>query len=442
VRRTLLGGGETSTLERRVAGNAVGTLALKVAAAGLSFFSALILTRSLGAAEYGLYVYALAWVNLLSIQTLIGFDRLLVREMAGAGHAPSAWGTLRGLLRRSRQIVTALSVVTGLAAVGVGWVLAGYAFSPRLSVFAVASLLLPLLALTRLTQSAMQGLHRVVASQVPETLVHPAFFIVLIGAASLFMGAALTARAAAGVNVLAASASLLVAAALLRRYLPNSSRGIQPAYKTKAWLSSAVSLMTVSAAGVVTTQAPLLLLGAIKGARNAGIYAVAARVSDLITFVLISVNVPLAPAAAKLWAERDVRQLQLLATKSVRAVLALSLPVGVGLIVFGGRVLSLFGREFAEGQVALVILCVGQIVDIGAGPVGVLLLMAGHERDVAVATGACAVLNVVMNAVMIPPLGAAGAALAVASSLALRNILLAVRVRQRLGIHSTALGRI
>jgi O-antigen/teichoic acid export membrane protein len=399
-------------------------------------------TRSLGAAEYGLYVYALAWVNLLSIQTLIGFDRLLVREMAGAGHAHSAWGTLRGLLRRSRQIVLALSVVTVLSSVGVGWVLAGYAVSPRLSVFSIASLLLPLLALTRLTQSAILGLHHVVASQVPETLVHPAVFIVLIGAASLFMGAALTARAAAGVNVVAASASLLVAAALLRRSLPNSSKGVQPTYRTKEWLSSALPLVTVSAAAIVTAQAPLLLLGVIKGAKAAGIYAVAARVSDLIPFVLVSVNVPLAPAAAKLWAGRDVRQLQPLVTKSVRAVLALSLPVAVGLMVFGGRLLSLFGREFSEGHVALVILSVGQIVNVGAGPVGVLLIMAGHERDVAVATGACAVLNVVMNAVMIPPLGAAGAALAVASSLALWNILLAVRVRQRLGIHSTVLGQI
>jgi O-antigen/teichoic acid export membrane protein len=425
-----------------VAGGAAGTLVLKVAAAGLTFFSALVVTRSLGAAEYGLYVYALAWVNLLSIQTLIGFDRLLVREMAGAGHAPSAWGTLRGLLRRSRQIVLALSVVTVLSSVGVGWVLAGYAVSPRLSVFSVASLLLPLLALTRLKQSAILGLHHVVASQVPETLVHPALFIVLVGAASLFMGTALTARAAAGVNVVAASASLLVAAALLRRCLPNPSKDVQPTYRTKEWLSSALPLVTVSAAAIVTAQAPLLLLGAIKGAKAAGIYAVAARVSDLIPFVLVSVNVPLAPTAAKLWAERDVRQLQPLVTKSVRAVLALSLPVGVGLMVFGGRLLSLFGWEFTGGHVALVILSVGQIVNVGAGPVGVLLLMAGHERDVAAATGACAVLNVVMNAVMIPPLGAAGAALAVASSLALWNILLAVRVRQRLGIHSTVLGQI
>jgi O-antigen/teichoic acid export membrane protein len=104
--------------------------------------------------------------------------------------------------------------------------------------------------------------------------------------------------------------------------------------------------------------------------------------------------------------------------------------------------LLLFGREFTRGAAAVVILSIGQIINAMMGSVGVLLLMAGYEREVAIAAAISAALNVLLNLIMIPSLGIAGAALAVAGSLFVWNVLLSVCVHRRLGIHTTVLGRI
>jgi O-antigen/teichoic acid export membrane protein len=432
---------KTLSLERRLAGGVVGSFGLRLAVTAFAFFTHLLLARFLGAAEYGLYVYALAWVSFLGVLSLTGLERVLIREVA-ANQAESAWGAMRGLLSWSNRVVLTLSVIIGLFAAGTGWALTRSVYSAKLSVFLIALILLPLTALTRLRQSAIQGLHHVVVGQIPEALVQPALFIVLIIAVHQVLGWALSARAATSINVVATGSALLVGAMLLRRSLPQNINLALPTYRTTAWMSSALPLLFANAMNVVNTQAPILLLGSIKGARAAGLYAIASRGSDLIAFGLISVNVALAPVAARLWAERDVARLQHLVTRSVRVVFVCSLPVAVGLIIFGERFLAIFGREFAGAKSVLAVLVIGQMVNVAMGSVALLLVMTGHEREVAIASAVCATLNVVLNLIMIPSFGMMGSALAVAGSLIVWNVLLAVQVYRRLGIHATTFGRV
>src|ERR1043166_6415893 len=102
--RTLFDRSNAKTLETRVSRGALGSFALKGVLTGLSLFITLVLTRSLGALDFGVYAYALAWVNFLTIPALVGLDRMLVREVA-AGQVQSEWGVVRGLLRWSNAVV-------------------------------------------------------------------------------------------------------------------------------------------------------------------------------------------------------------------------------------------------------------------------------------------------------------------------------------------------
>jgi O-antigen/teichoic acid export membrane protein len=65
--------------------------------------------------------------------------------------------------------------------------------------------------------------------------------------------------------------------------------------------------------------------------------------------------------------------------------------------------------------------------------------MTGHERISARILWQTALLNVLLNAVLIPLYGLVGAALASAVSLAIWNTMLYREVHRRLGINSTAL---
>ena len=102
--------------------------------------------------------------------------------------------------------------------------------------------------------------------------------------------------------------------------------------------------------------------------------------------------------------------------------------------------MGLFGQEFVSGSPALIILSGAQLVNAAAGSVGLTLMMTGHERSTAYGLFVSAVVNVVLNAVLIPQFGVVGAAVATATSTILWNVLLIIEVYRKLGIDSTAFG--
>ena len=433
--------GEAGSLQRRLTKNAAGSFGLKIASLGLAFVTSVLLARLFGPEGYGLYAYAIAWLFLLQIPAGLGMREIFVREIA-TYQARSEWRLIRGLLHWANQIVLIVSIGIMLLAAGVFWLLEADSDSQKIFVFWLALLSLPLMALTLLRQGAMQGLHRVVVGQLPELLIQPALFIILLGCAYLLFGEDLSVTWAMSIRVLTFGVSFLVGTELLRKNLPQQVREVRPDYHTRPWLRSILPFIFISSMFVINNKTDALMLGAMKGTESVGLYVVASRGAELVTFILVAVNRALGPAIANLYAEGNISKLQAIVTKSSRIVFFTSLPIALGLIIFGHWFLLLFGSEFTNGYTALTLLTIGQLLNAGMGSVGYLLNMTGHERDTAIGIGASAMLNVILNAILIPKFGIEGAASATAISTIVWNSLLLVFVQKRLKIQPTALGRI
>jgi O-antigen/teichoic acid export membrane protein len=142
-----------------------------------------------------------------------------------------------------------------------------------------------------------------------------------------------------------------------------------------------------------------------------------------------------------LYAQGDMKKLQRLVTASARVILLINLLITVGFIIWGKSFLNLaFGSAFKTGYTPLMILLVGQLINSGAGSVGLLLNMSGHERETARGMTIAAIINVVLNLLLIPRLGINGSAVATSISLIIWNVLLWWAVRKKLGINSLAFG--
>ena len=120
-------------------------------------------------------------------------------------------------------------------------------------------------------------------------------------------------------------------------------------------------------------------------------------------------------------------------------MLAYSLPVFLFIFVWGEWVLGWFGDAFVSGYGILAVLCLGQMVISLTGPVGFLMSMTGYQRQAAWVIGATALLNIVLNALLISLMGMIGAAVATAIVISLRSIVLSVLVKKKLRISATAL---
>lgn len=439
--RLIMGKSETSDLKTHFARGSTGSFGLKVTTAGLAFLISLFLARLLGAAGYGAYAYAIAWVRLLVVLAILGLDKLLIREIA-ACHAQSIWGLMRGLLRRANQAALIASVGLIILGAAVGWALEKQLTPQMLTTLWVALIIIPLLAFMRLKQATLQGLQKVVRGQLPEMLIQPLLFIVLLGVTYLVVGVRLNPQIAAGMHAATAGVALLVGVRLLNKALPQAVKQASPTYQMRAWTRSALPLLFVSGMYIISIKISTIMLGSMKGAEAAGIYTVADQGAALILYVLFAVSAPLAPTVAGLFALRDMERLQRVVTKSARVILLLSLPIAFVLIIFGYWFLLLFGQEFTQGRTTLILLSLAQLITAAAGPVGLLLTMTGHERDAAKGVAIGAVVNIILNILLIPKWGLQGAAIAMLSSTFVWNVLLVIWVYRRLGIHSTALGRI
>lgn len=434
--RDLLGTQDRNTIRSGLIRGASGTFALKVVSTVLAFTTSLVLARLLGVKEYGAYAYAISWVLLLSVPAVMGLDVLLTREVVRY-KTQADWGSLHGILCWSDRVVFFVSIGLALLAGFVVWGFAGRLEQQISTTIWVALIILPFLAFIRLRQGGIQGLGRVVEAQLPQLLILPALFLVLSLLLNFIYGN-LSASKTVGIYAFAAGVACLVGTVLLKKYLPSSIKRSTPNYHSRMWFCNTLPLLIVGMTGILNEQISVVMVGSMVGSEAAGIYDVARRGAALVSFVLMAVNMPLAPVIASLYARGEMERLQRVVTKSARISLIGSLPLSLGLIIFGRWFLLLFGREFSEGSLPLAILSLGQLVNAGMGSVALLLNMTGYERDTAKGIGVAAVVNVVLNAALIQAWGVEGAAVASTISMAIWNILLAIWVYKRLGINSTA----
>jgi O-antigen/teichoic acid export membrane protein len=397
------------------------------------------LARGLGPDGYGVYAYAFAIMGLLMVVAEAGVPTLLMREVA-ASQARSEWGLLRGCLRRGTQLVALTASIVSLLGLVVLWWFADSLRTDVLYSMLLMLLVLPLTVLCKTLAHAMLGLHRAVVGQAADMLLRPLLVLLILAIVFLMWPEYRKPQIAMFVQLLVALVVLIFAVLVMQRLLPANARKADPEYKSGQWLKSALPFAIIGGAGIINNQADIIMIGWFLDSEDVGFYRVAIQGAGLVAFGLQAFNAVVAPQFSRLFANGDMHRLQRLVTSSARAILAVALPLA-GIFVLAGDVIVVwvFGKEYAAVYQPLAILAVGQMINAGFGSVGFLLNMTGHEGITARILWQTAIVNVVLNALLIPPFGTAGAAMASAFSLIMWNALLYIQVRKRLGLNSSAI---
>jgi O-antigen/teichoic acid export membrane protein len=422
----------------RIGQDTLGSMGLKIASTGLVFLSTVLLARSLGPSDYGVYAYVYALVSLLSVPSEFGLPTLVVRETA-RGIAQKDYALVQGVWHWSGWMTGIISItlviLTGIFILFFKEPLAGI----RLETFLWGLALVPLIALGDLRGAALRGLQRVVAGQLPEFLIRPGLFVLLLGGGMWLGTAALSAPLAMALYVIAAGLAFGAGIWLLWRATPAEVSRSSPRFDNRAWLLSALPLAFIGGMHLINQQASILLQGFYLPDADIGIFRVATQVSNLASFGLLAINIVVAPRFAALNAQDNKPKLQRLVTRSAQVILVFNLAITAGFVLLGKPFLRiLFGPSYVAAYLPLLILLGGQLVNSGVGSVGVLLNMTHHERETAKALALSALLNVALNLLLLPRLGILGSSIATALTLIIWNIMLWWAVRKRLGINSLA----
>ena len=425
-----------TTLRGGVARGAIGSFGLQVIEAGLGFLTSIVLARALGVAEYGIYAFAIAFAGFLTFPALLGHDSLSVKQCSKLA-AVQAWPRLRAFLNGARRRVLFSSLI--VTASGFAFLLvARSSLTPGIQDAARISLVMvPVVALLRLHEGFLRGIGRVTTAQFPDKALRPGLFLAVALAANLYFEDFRLGAEAVLLNLVATTLGFFAVLGLWYRYRPEQVLHAPADPEGDKGIRQALPFALLAGLSVINTQTDVLMLGFLGTPEDVGFYRIASRVSSLVAFALTAVAATLAPRVAALHATGSRSEMQNLASKAALATTAFALPMALVLVFGGNWVLFLFGEEFQRGATALAILSFGQLINATAGAAGVFLTMTGHHALVARTLTFSALLNIALNAALIPSFGASGAAIATATTYLTWNVALVFLVKSELRINTT-----
>jgi O-antigen/teichoic acid export membrane protein len=181
-------------------------------------------------------------------------------------------------------------------------------------------------------------------------------------------------------------------------------------------------------------QTEVVILGIFGTLADVGIFGIARRLSVLIGSLLTSVTVLFNPVVADLHHANQTAELDHLYKTSTRWLLTLGLPICLVELLLPTQLLSVMGKGFSSGSTALIILAVGQLVNVGTGVTSNLQAMAGHAKTTLLNSLLFLAMSIALDLALIPSFGVVGAAIAAATSTIVVNLLRLWQIYTRLGL--------
>ena len=232
---------------------------------------------------------------------------------------------------------------------------------------------------------------------------------------------------------------LLCQAAVLRGRLVSRLRGVEAEYDAWLWFRVDLPLLLIVSFRLIILQSDLIMVGALLRPQDVAFYGAASKTAVLIMFCPQAISSLAAPRISSLHVQRRRGDLQTLLSGSIRWAFWPSCIIALVLVGLGGYVLQLFGPAFQAGYWALVILVFGYFIETCTGPGATLLSLTDHQDVCAKVYIGSALLNVLLNLILIPIFGISGAALATATSVVAAALCHLVLVNLRMGVYPSIL---
>ena len=163
----------------------------------------------------------------------------------------------------------------------------------------------------------------------------------------------------------------------------------------------------------IFSNADTTMLGLMKGNFEVGIYSTAHKMKNIIVQVVASLCWVVMPRMSYYFAEDDWDKINVMLKKVLSVMVTIGFPCVAGCVVLSGEIIEIVaGNQYSAASLPLIILMLSFIVDIFGGSFlgNMVCLPAKQEKVFMEACCFAAVVNVVLNYILIPYGGASAAA--------------------------------
>jgi O-antigen/teichoic acid export membrane protein len=406
-------------------------------AIGIKFFVQVLIVRYLATSDYGAWAYALSVVAFLDGFATLSLNRSVSR-FAAIYHERGDHARFHG---------TVLLVACTILATGIVFAAAVHALPAQLAsvtgqdpqpimLLLVMIFLVPLGAFDTLAVSLFATLGHAGAIFFRRYLLAPLLQLAVVGlllwqqAGILFLAWGFVGAALAG---LAINFWLLVhmyrEEGLIEHFrLRGSDLPVHEMF------SFSLPLLSEDLLAALIRSSGILLLGYYYGTDDVALFHVVLGLAAQTKVVIESFSLLYVPTASRLYAVDDYEAINDLYWRTAIWIAVLSFPVFALCFVAATPLTTLiFGARYAASGPFLSILAIGGFVEAAMGFNRQTLRVLGRIRTVVVVNLAAAACNILLVLLLVPPLGALGAAIAMSGTWIINNVFRQIGL-QRSGI--------
>jgi O-antigen/teichoic acid export membrane protein len=395
-----------------------------------------VLTSYLSPADIGTYSLALMVISITGAVATLGLNEGVPRYIA----------FFRGSHEEKKiheLIISAimLGLIAGVLAMLVSPVLfehlAGKGFDMQgeiLSVIRIMIFAIPFTILLNVTVAIYRGFDQTNVNMYFYNIIRPVSLLVFASAA-VFLGVSLR-----GV-VLSDLLSMIFTFGIMSVYFIKKPP-FKPEWKlkfsepTKQLIRYSFPLLISATLLNLMTWTDTIILGYFKSTEVVGVYSVVYPLVGFLSMIINSMGFVYIPVTSKLWGENETQLIGSIYQIMTKWCFMLTFPVFALMFVYPELLLSkLYGAEYASGALVLRILALGFVTNSYFGFCYHNLIASGDSDFLLKCSVASAGVNVLLNFLLIPHFGMAGAAIASAVSFASIEVLMTLRAWKKQNMH-------
>ena len=399
----------------------------------IGVLSSVFIARALGPAYFGLFSIGWTLLNFMSLIATGGMDRAVLRFAPRFLKEDSP--ALRGLLFRAVGMSAVFGVSLGLLLFCLSpWLAIVVYHKPGLeSVFHLFAIDFPAMivlivvaACTRINQIIK---YSVIIQDIGQTLLG---LILMVG--FYLLGLQLFGIILADIisNIIA----VLIGFTILIRLFPEIFV-VKTISKIsfKEMFGFSIPAVFGGAFSVYVFWIDRIFVGYFRTAYENGIYQSVSQISTVFLVISAGINAIVVPMFASYHQKGDKKSLEEVYKISTKWAIYISMPILAILIMSPKDVLSfVYGTQYGIGANVLLILLIGQIINLFTGSVNPLLVMTGNQSFLFKLSGVVLCFDIIMNLILIPSIGLVGAAICTSLSLGILYLVALFWVKQKLGL--------
>ncbi len=337
-----------------------------------------IAARRMGGYQAGLFFLCLTWVNLVSTGARLGLERATSRHVAAelaVGDGPAA--------KRTVLAGVTWTAVASLIAGALTWLLAAPAslllfHQPDLTEpLRLAALILPPQSIAFTLGFTLIGLGRGVAGQMVQSAIPP-FLSLLALLTGLNQAEAVLGAYAASYAACCCLGFALVGYEWRRAFASQAAVHTERPEPLPSLWTTARPFLVIELVQSALLSLPVLVLGVFADAVAVSAFSIANRITMMINTILLSLAMIAAPGFTRHHRLGQFAELRKVNRQTRLLSIVVCAPLIAVILILPHTLLSLLGGSFADASAALIVLSIGQVVNILLPTEDMLLAMTGH----------------------------------------------------------------